>query len=96
MKKVSNNFLNDQSILNDINSHIVDLEINEKYTDNIDEVYSAWCKIVKNNMSTSIPHKIVNNNLSGNYRKHRHGKQWWNESLTDLWANLCFAEKIIH
>ena len=49
LNKVPIDFLNDQSILNDIKILITKLESNEINTNNIDSVYQDWCKIVKEN-----------------------------------------------
>ena len=85
----------DESILNDINILITKLESNEINTNNIDSVYQDWCEIVTENMLTSIPHKVIANNIcmSSGFRKHRMGKPWWSNFLTDLWSKLCTAEK---
>ena len=58
----------------------------------IDSVYQQWCNIVKENMYSDIPYKVFN--ISGRGRqKHRPGKPWWSSLLTDLWSQLCTAEK---
>lgn len=95
LNKVPVDFLNDQSILNDINILITKLESNEINTNYIDSVYQDWCKIVKENMLTSIPHKIIANKryTSSSSRKHRIDKPWWGSFLTELWSKLCNAEK---
>ena len=60
---------------------------------NLYPVTQDWCDIVKNNMYKSVPHKIIVNNVSSKFRKHRQGKPWWSVLLTDLWSKLCTAEK---
>ena len=85
--------MSDQAVLDDINRIIVKLKSNHDSIVNMDEVYRDWCEIVEKDMLTYIPHIIVKNDMLCNFRKHRPGKLWWNETLSDLWSKLCVAEK---
>jgi len=60
----------------------------------IDDVYTSWCYIVKDNMYDNIPYRTIRTRSSntGNFKKFRGNKSWWNDSLSILWSNLCAAE----
>jgi hypothetical protein len=42
-------------------------------------------------MYRKLPNKNIHYGSSN--KKHRPGKPWWSDKLTDLWNNVCIAEK---
>ena len=93
LNSIPGDFMSDPSVLEQINVLIDKLESNVIDVSNIDNVYKDWCDIVKNSLYDNIPYKTVVHDMSNNCRKHKPGKPLWNTRLSDLWSNLCIAEK---
>jgi len=94
LKNVPQDFMNNESVLIEINKLIDTLETNAIDTHNIDDVYTSWCNIVKDNMYDNIPYRTIRTRSSNisNFKKFRGNKPWWNDNLAILWSNLCSAE----
>ena len=62
----------------------------------IDSVYTDWCDLLKNHMLHSIPHKHTKQtHTSANaHKRHRPGKPWWCENLSELRVEVCRYEKL--
>ena len=59
-------------------------------------MYTDWCDLLKNHMLHSIPHKHTKQTYtSANaHKRHRPGKPWWSENLSELWVEVCRNEKL--
>ena len=67
------------------------LEQSQQDQQDIDSVYSTWCHFVRQNMYSSVPYKRVSSGY--NTKRHKPGKPWWNNNLSDLWSCLSQAER---
>ncbi|KAL4240045.1 hypothetical protein ACF0H5_000840 [Mactra antiquata] len=72
-----------------INAFIDNLEQSKK-NDDINHVYSQFCKSLKPNMYENVPYKSFT--VSSSNKKPRVSKPWWSDYLTVLWSDICNAE----
>lgn len=93
VSSVPDHFLSDHESLYKLNETISVLEQGFRTQADIDSCYDDFCNILKDNMYKSIPYKtIVNNELCS--KKFKPGKAWWNSNLTNIWSDVCSAERI--
>ncbi len=88
-------FMCGNNVQQSIFQKITELENLEQNQIFIDEVYDAFCKVLIDEMSDKLPHKIVKvqvgqTNLTRKGRKHNH--PWWSERLSQLWTQMCDSE----
>ena len=93
---ISSQFLGDYLVLQQLNETISKLESSMRSQSDIDCIYTDWCNILKQHMLQNLTHtKRHKNNNNGVYsKKHRPGKPWWSEKLSQLWVSVCKAEKL--
>ena len=84
-------FLCDIDILSSVNTAIADLEGSLRSQEDIDVAFNGWCNLVKGEMYAKLPSNPVMSGLQN--KKRRPGKPWWDETLSDLWNNVCLTEK---
>ena len=94
LKNVRQDFMNNESVLIEIKKRIDTLEKNSIDTPKVDDVYTNWCNIVKDNMYDNIPYITLRTRSSNtsNFKKFGGNKPWWNDSLSKVWSYLCAAE----
>ena len=90
---VPSSFLSNPSTLFKINSAIASLEGSLRSQTDIDAVYETFCGLVRDEMYTELPYKRIKAGMTCN-KKRRIGKPWWNDNLTELWNQVCEAERI--
>ena len=90
LDEIPDAFLLDNDSWQFVNVAIDTLERGRQDQHDIDTVYSKWCDYIKVNMYNSIPYK--RHYPSRSAKKHRPGKPWWNDKLSDMWAKLSQAE----
>ena len=90
LKSITNSFVYDVGILEQVNATIADLEDGFRTQSNIDSAYDSWCNILKSEMYERLPYKSVRMGC-GNKRR-RVGKPWWSDKLSDLWNDMCSHE----
>ena len=88
---IPNDFLTSNVILTKVNAAIADLEGSLRSQTDIDVAFGGWCDIVNHEMYDRLPFRSVCCGV--NNKKRRPGKPWWNNSLTDLWNDVCKSEK---
>ncbi|XP_053391650.1 uncharacterized protein LOC128554398 [Mercenaria mercenaria] len=76
-----------------LQNFISKLEMEESNQRDLNDVYDQFCDCVKTEMKSKLAHKTVNVSVSGNNKKRKIKKPWWNDELTELWNNSCRAEK---
>ena len=91
LEYVTKDFMNNPSVLTEINNLVSRLEQNVVNVSNIDNVYTQWCEMIKQHMYEEIPYKKVNQVC--NSRKHKGNKPWWNAELAVSWDKMCLAER---
>jgi hypothetical protein len=91
---VPSDFCSNSDVIKVLNDAIVSLENDEKSQDCVDSAFNKLCDVLKNEMHVKLTHKTVTvkSSVSGN-KKRRLGKPWWNDTLTELWNEVCTAEK---
>ena len=96
LNNIPDYFLNDEYSLRQVNDAIGKLESSVRSQSDIDSVYSDWCGLLKDHMLQNIPHKRIKHTLSNAtlHKRHRPGKPWWSEDLSELWAAVCKSEKL--
>ena len=96
LNNIPDYFLNDEYILRQVNDAIGKLKSSVRSQSDIDSVYSDWCGLLKDHMLQNIPHKRIKHTLSNAtlHKRHRPGKPWWSEDLSELWAAVCRSEKL--
>ena len=97
LTQIPESFLYDDHILHQVNNTIIKLESSMRSQQDIDRVYTDWCDLLKNHMLHSIPHKHTKQtHTSANaHKRHRPGKPWWCENLSELWVEVCRYEKLL-
>ena len=83
---ISSQFLGDYLVLQQVNETISKLESSMRSQSDIDCIYTGWCNILKQHMLQNLTHtKRHKNSNNGVYsKKHRPGKPWWSEKLSQL------------
>ena len=96
LNKIPVSFLSNEFILLQVNDVIAKLESSMRSQQDIGSVYSDWCNLLKDNMLQNIPHKVIKHKYTiGTLRKrHRPGKPWWSDNLSELWGAVCKSEKL--
>jgi len=81
----------DENVTETINS----IESHEVSQLNINKVYDNFCSIVGEEMKQKLKSKVIviSNSINMNKKK-RIKKPWWNDNLTVLFNDMCYAEKI--
>ena len=78
---------------NEINEYINTLEGEITTQEHINKAYSDLVVFVKDEMINKIDHRQINAVIGHNNKKRKVKKPWWNDQLTELWNNVCKAEK---
>lgn len=86
-------FMCENDILTKINNSILELEQNQNQQAHINNVYSSFTDILKDEMNKFLNPRIVVIDGTKN-KKRRTKKPWWNEELSQLWNDLCTSEKL--
>ena len=90
LKHVGNDFMNNPTLLADIDVLICRIEQNTVNLTSIDNMYTQWCELIKVCMYDEIPFKTLKH--GGNARKYKAKKPWWNTELSISWVKMCEAE----
>ncbi|XP_052808975.1 uncharacterized protein LOC128237452 [Mya arenaria] len=91
VKNVPGDFMLDVETLYHVNNTISKHETGFQTQSDIDGVYNDWCNIISHNMNSKLPSKVIK--FGSNNKKRRPGKPWWSDTLTEVWNNVCIAEK---
>ena len=91
LKNIPSDFMSGDILLR-VQDVIHVLEEQHQTQETINEAYSAFSELVKSEMNDSIPHRNINHGAKFR-NKHRPQKPWWHEGLSDIWHELCRAEK---
>ena len=75
-----------------LNETVTRLEYNQNDQKQVDEAYSGFCNILKEQMNTPLKRMIVVVGRNNN-KKRRIKKPWWSEELSGLWNDMCKSEK---
>ncbi|CAG2258008.1 unnamed protein product [Mytilus edulis] len=80
--------------LHKIEDLISSLEVQSANCSEIDQIYSDFVNLLKVEMTENLSYKVIkmSSGLLSNKRR-RIKKPWWTDKLTQLWNNVCVAEK---
>lgn len=91
VKNIPNNWLQDENVIGQINSCIVNIENSYDNQIDIDNVYNEFINIMQTEMNDKLEQKTKL--LDGcNNKRRRFKKPWWSDELTLKWNETCLAE----
>ena len=91
LKNIPNSFLLDH--LRMIEDLIFSLELDAINQHDLDVVYNDFVVLLKTEMLEKLDYKVIKVSSSSNNKKRRVKKPWWSNELSELWNNVCNAEK---
>lgn len=77
----------------EVESTIESLEGRIVSQDTIDRGYSDLVATIKSEMARKLCHKDIILSIGQNNKKRKPKKTWWSDEQTELWNDLCEAEK---
>ena len=61
--------------------------------ENVNKIYNEFSNLLKTEMKQKLRHKQIHIKVGQDNKKRLINKPWWNELLTTMWNEVCFAEK---
>lgn len=88
---IPSSFLSSSDVLRDVYELISKLEHSLSAQRDIDSAFNYWCGIVGANMYDEVPYNTILSSVSN--KKRKVGKLNWSEMLSNLWNDVCIAER---
>ena len=80
-------------LLNEINNAVERIDIQQTNQQYLDNLYSEFCSVVKNEMDCKLPCKDVVLICGYSNKRRKVRKPWWNMTLQKMWNDMCTVEK---
>ena len=91
VSNLPNNFLGREETRTEIVKLIDDIHVTRKNQGEIDDIYSRFCLLYHNEMKSLLKCKTIY--PSTGKGRNRKTKPYWNDSLTQMWQDVCDKEK---